>query len=166
MMIGKPFKLILALCAGAGVLAAGSAFAKHPMTSPATVYSGPGTNWLVLAQIPAGAKVDVINCYGGWRGGWCQVRYGKVKGFVKGDTLAPSGGNNVSIAPVVAKYAIHIHKGPGRNWPVAGIVSQGKTVNKGSCVISWRGHWCRVSSGGVTGWAPEWELKRAGAIFD
>ncbi len=162
----KSLPVILALCAGAGVLATGSAFAKTPLTSPATVFSGPGASWPVIAQIPAGGHVDVINCYGGWNQGWCQVRYGKVTGYVKGGVLAPAGHGNVAIAPVVAKWAVHIHSGPGRNWPVAGIVSQGKTVNKGSCVTSWRGHWCRVSSGGVSGWAPEWELKRAGAIFD
>jgi len=166
MIVMKPFKLFLALCAGAGVFAAGSAFAKTPVTSPATVFSGPGSTYPVVAQIPAGAHVDVMNCYGGWNQGWCQVHYGKVKGFVRGVTLAPAGHGNVAIAPVVARYAIHIHKGPARNWPVAGIVSQGKTVNKGSCVSSWRGHWCRVTSGGVSGWAPEWELKRAGAIFE
>ena len=162
----KSLQLMAALCAGAGAFAAGSAFAKTPLTSPATVFSGPGTSWAVLAQLPAGAHVDVINCYGGWNQGWCQVRYGRVTGYVRGGVLAPAGHGNVAIAPVVAKWAVHIHKGPGRNWPVAGIVSQGKTVNKGSCVSSWRGHWCRVSSGGVSGWAPEWELKRAGAIFD
>lgn len=166
MKLTKPVKVFLALCAGAGLLAGGSALAKHAMTSPATVFSGPGSSWPVIAQIPAGAHVDVVNCYGGWNQGWCQVRYGKVKGFVKGVALAPAGHGNVAIAPVVAKWAVHIHSGPGRNWPVTGIVSQGKTVNKGACVSSWRGHWCRVSSGSVSGWAPQWELKRAGAIFE
>jgi len=165
MIVMKPFKLFLALCAGAGMVAAGSALAK-PVTSPATVYWGPGTAWPVKGQIPAGADVNVINCYGGWKQGWCKVSYGKLKGYVKGVALAPAGGGKVAIGPVVTKYAIHIHKGPGRNWPVAGIIGQGKTVNKGSCVSSWRGHWCQVSGGGVSGWAPEWELKRAGAIFE
>jgi uncharacterized protein YraI len=166
MIVMKPFRLFLALCAGAGMLAAESAVAKHAMVSPTTVFSGPGAAWPVIAQIPAGAHVNVINCYAGWRRGWCQVQYGKVKGFVKGDTLAPSGGKKVSIGSVVTKYAIHVRKGPGRNWPVAGIVNQGATVNKGSCVTSWAGHWCRVTSGGVSGYAPQWELKRAGAIFE
>ena len=79
MIVMKPFKLFLALCAGAGVFAAGSAFAKTPVTSPATVFSGPGSTYPVVAQIPAGAHVDVMNCYGGWNQGWCQVHYGKVK---------------------------------------------------------------------------------------
>lgn len=165
MIVMKPFKFLLALCAGAGLMAAGSAFAK-PLTSPTTVFSGPGAAWPVIAQIPAGADVTVLNCYAGWRQGWCQVRYGKVKGFVRGATLAPAGGNKVAIGPVVTKYAIHVRTGPGRKWPVAGIVNQGATVNKGSCVSSWAGHWCRVSAGGVSGYAPQWELKRAGAIFE
>jgi len=102
MIVMKPFKLFLALCAGVGVIAAGSAFAKTPVTSPTNVFSGPGSSWPVVSQIPAGAHVDVMNCYGGWNQGWCQVHYGKVKGFVRGVTLAPAGHGNVAIAPVVA----------------------------------------------------------------
>ena len=56
----KPLPFVLAFCA-----VAGSAFAKTPLTSPATVFSGPGASWPVIAQIPAGGHVDVINCYGG-----------------------------------------------------------------------------------------------------
>ncbi len=69
--------------------------------SPASVRTGPGHRWPVIAEIPAGADVQVQNCYAGWERGWCAVRFGSVKGYVEAGVLAPSGNDNVIVAPVV-----------------------------------------------------------------
>jgi uncharacterized protein YraI len=149
---------------GAGLWAA-MAFA-HPVTSPATVYAGPGPKWGVIAQIPAGADVQVLNCYGGWQQGWCKVRYGAVKGYVEGDDLAPAGASSVVIAPVVTTYQAALRKGPGANWPIVKLLAPGETVNVSQCIGGWSGGWCRVSASDSTGWVRGGALNRKGAIFD
>jgi len=152
---------------GAGLLALSAGFADaSPVTSPATVYSGPGLTWPVIAEIPAGADVNVLNCYAGWEQGWCQVRYHKVTGFVEGGVLAPSGAENVIVAPVVTRDLANVRKGPGTNWPIVGVLVPGSEVNLGRCVQGWLSGWCRVQLGDVSGWVHGSLLKRKGTIFD
>ena len=55
----------LALAAGALMLSAGAASAAV-VTNDLNLRSGPGTNYQVVDTMPAGARVNVLSCTGGW----------------------------------------------------------------------------------------------------
>lgn len=135
-----------------------------PVTSPANVRSGPGVKWPVVATIPAGADVQVLQCGGGWKRDWCKVSYGQTSGYVAAGVLAPSG-NNVVVAPVVTTELANLYKGPGMKYPVIGAVPGGATVNKGACYGGWKASWCIVNYDGKVGYMMENLLQRQGALF-
>lgn len=153
----------LRLAALAAAFAASAALAA-PVTSPANVRSGPSTKWPVVATIPAGADVQVLNCGGGWKRDWCRVSYGGMKGYVAAGVLAPAG-KNVVVAPVVTTELANLYKGPGVKYPVVAAVPGGATVNKGGCVMGWQTVWCQVNYDGKIGYMMENLLQRQGALF-
>lgn len=144
-------------------LAAATAFAA-PVSSPANVRSGPSAKWPVIATIPAGADVQVLNCGGGWKRDWCKVSYGQVSGYVAAGVLAPSG-NNVVVAPVVTSELANLYKGPSPRYPVITAVPGGSRVNQGGCVAGWQTRWCQVNYDGKVGYMMENLLQREGALF-
>lgn len=146
--------------AGLTIAFLASAAQASPVTSPANVRSGPSPKWPVIATIPAGADVQVLQCGGGWKRDWCQVSYGQIKGFVGAGVLAPSG-NNVVVAPVVTTALANLYKGPGTKFPVIAAVPGGVTVSKGACSASW----CQVNYDGKVGYMMENLLQREGALF-
>jgi uncharacterized protein YraI len=153
----------------AGVVVA-TAIASHPaaakpLTSPALVRSGPGETWPVFAQIPAGANVHILNCYSGWDGGWCQVRHGKVTGYVDIGTLAPSGANNVEIAPYVTNNIVNLRKGPGYKWASIAAIPFNTPVNVAYCSQGWLSGWCKVSYEGQTGFVNAAGIQRKGVLY-
>lgn len=154
----------LRIAALSTTLAAGAALAA-PVTSPVNVRSGPSARWPVIAIIPEGADVQVLNCGGGWKRDWCRVAYGNTKGYIAAGALAPSGANKVIVAPVVTTELANMYKGPGVNYPVVGAVPGGSTVNKGGCVPGWQTHWCHVNYNGKTGYMMENLLERQGELF-
>lgn len=157
----KQFHLltICALLAGALPASAGT------LASPANVRSGPTTKYPVIAQIPAGTDVEVLNCGGGWKRDWCQIKSGGTTGFVAANTLAPDGNNNVEVAPVVTTAQANLHKGPGPNYKILGVVPGGATVNKGACTSGWARTWCQVNYNGQVGYVLAELLERQGALF-
>ncbi|WP_442753790.1 SH3 domain-containing protein [Methylocystis sp. JAN1] len=155
---------LLRFAALSTAVTAGAALAA-PVTSPANVRSGPSAKWPVIAVIPAGADVRVLNCGGGWKRDWCRVAYGQTKGYVAAGVLAPSGANNVVVAPVVTTELANIYKGPGVNYPVVAVAPGGATVNKGGCVPGWQTHWCQVNYNGKVGYMMENLLEREGSLF-
>ncbi len=106
-----------------------------------------------------------MNCYGGWRGDWCQVRYGDTTGFVAAGVLAPAGKSNVIVAPVATNQLGNMYKGPGTKYKVIQAVPGGATVNKGACVAGWQTNWCQVHYNGKVGYMMEGLLSREGALF-
>jgi uncharacterized protein YraI len=154
----------LRLAAVSSVFAATAAIAS-PVTSPANLRSGPFKRSPVIATIPAGADVQVLNCGGGWKRDWCQVAYGGTQGYVAAGVLAPSGNNNVVVAPVVTTELANMYKGPGTKYPVIGAVPGGARVNKGACVAGWQTTWCQVNYDGKVGYMMEGLLEREGALF-
>ncbi|WP_363348677.1 SH3 domain-containing protein [Methylocystis echinoides] len=156
-------KSVFGLAFLSAALAAAAALAA-PVTSPANVRLGPSPKLPVIATIPAGADVQVLDCGGGWRRDWCKVAYGKVKGYVAAGVLAPSG-NDVVVAPVVTTELANLYKGPGVKWAVIGPVPGGSTVNKGACVPGWQARWCIVNYNGQVGYMMENLLERQGALF-
>ncbi|BDV34350.1 SH3 domain-containing protein [Methylocystis iwaonis] len=153
----------LALAAISLSLVAGAASAA-PVTSPVNVRSGPSPKWPVIATIPAGADVQVLQCGGGWKRDWCKVSFGQISGYIAAGVLAPSG-NNVEIAPVVTSELANLYKGPGMKYKVIGAVPGGSRVNKGACYAGWQANWCQVNYNGTVGYMMESLLQREGALF-
>jgi uncharacterized protein YraI len=50
------------------------------------VRAGPGSTFSVIGQMPAGTKVEVTDC----TGGWCQVNFNAIRGFVSTPDLSPA----------------------------------------------------------------------------
>ncbi|MBU6527070.1 SH3 domain-containing protein [Methylocystis sp. MJC1] len=150
--------------AGLSIVFVASAATAAPVTSPANVRSGPGVKWPVIATIPAGADVQVLQCGGGWKRDWCKVSFGQTSGYVAAGVLAPSG-NDVIVAPVVTTELANLYKGPGTKYPVIGAVPGGARVNKGACYAGWQASWCQVNYNGAVGYMMENLLQREGALF-
>lgn len=144
----------------------GEAFAAQ-FASPADVHTGPGENYPVIAQIPAGAQVGFIDCGPGWKNNWCHVKYKGKNGFVVANSLAPSAsGDNVIVAPIVTTDAAYLRKGPNKTYPVVGVLIPGSQVNVKQCISGWLSGWCNVEFEGTSGWVHGSLLKRQGALFD
>jgi hypothetical protein len=77
---------ILALAAGALMLSAGAASAAT-VANDLNLRAGPGTSYSVIAALPAGADVDVLNC----TGNWCQVNWQGTVGFASASYLDEDG---------------------------------------------------------------------------
>jgi uncharacterized protein YraI len=154
----------LASATAAATFLATGAFAQ-PLSSPATVHGGPGPKWPVIAQIPAGADVNVVTCGQGWKSAWCQVEYGDAKGFVRAGVLAPSGRNDVIVAPVETNDLANLRRGPGPRWVSLAAIPPYTPVDLHYCSHGWRGDWCKVSYEGKVGFVHGSLLERRGALF-
>lgn len=75
-MLRKSLYLSGAL-AGALLYSTAALAAPGHATGNVNMRSGPGTSYPVIAQIPAGAALDIGNC-----GGWCQITYAGRSGYV------------------------------------------------------------------------------------
>jgi uncharacterized protein YraI len=76
-----------ALAAGL-LLASVSIAAANTVTNPLNLRSGPGTGYRVIATMPPGSHVDVLEC----GAGWCRVAWRGIEGFASASYLAPGGG--------------------------------------------------------------------------
>jgi uncharacterized protein YraI len=132
----------LALCAAA---------VAGEVSSPVNVRSGPGTNWPVVATIPAGADLQVLSCSAGWRWRWCQVQAGDVKGYVNQSALGMSRGH-VDVAGVVTRDATALHRSPRIFSRVITTIPAGATVNVLHCGSRIGSGWCKVAVGGLVGY--------------
>lgn len=158
-------KLCSLLVAAALGVCATTAFAlPRVATDFANLRSGPGAKWPVIAQIPAGAKLDVVNCGPGWKRDWCNVRYGGKKGFVAAATLAPTG-KSIIVAPLVTRDIAKVRSGPGGNWKVIAKIPPGTKVASSGCSNGWMNKWCKVQYEGKSGYVDRAFLKRRGAVF-
>src|SRR5262245_12320512 len=90
------------LGAGAALILSGGIAVAAPATvsSDLNMRSGPGTEYGVVATIPAGATVDV----GGCTGSWCEVNFRGASGFANASYLS-GGGGAPSAAVVTPGYA-------------------------------------------------------------
>ncbi|WP_424362284.1 SH3 domain-containing protein [Methylocystis parvus] len=154
--------LRLAACAAAFTATAALA---APVTSPATVRSGPTKKWPVIATLPAGTDVTVVDCGGGWKRDWCHIRAGAIDGYVAAGVLAGDG-NNVEVAPVVTNNDVNMYKGPGPSYRVVGTIPENTIVNQGACIYGWgETRWCKVNHAGKIGYVLESQLSRQNALF-
>jgi uncharacterized protein YraI len=66
---------------GTGILVIATVFAKAATVTTgnqSVLRAGPGSTFSVIGHLPAGAKVEVTGC----TGGWCQVDFNGITGFV------------------------------------------------------------------------------------
>jgi uncharacterized protein YraI len=106
--------LIGRLMTGAGVLALSTGFAA---AAPAIVQNdlnlraGPGTDYEVVAAMPAGSTVDVMGC----QASWCQVAFGGTSGFANRAFLS-LGGATVGAAPGYGQGYAYRGAAPGYGY--------------------------------------------------
>lgn len=157
---------LVSLMAAATLAVSTGVAAARPlvMSDVADLRSGPGRKWPVIAQIPAQAKVTLINCGPGWRRDWCHVRFGQKKGYVAAATLAPTG-RSVIVAPLVTRDIANLRSGPGADWSVIATIPPETKVNSSGCPRGWYNKWCKVRYEGKSGYVNRALLKRAGAVF-
>jgi len=136
--------------AALGGLALSAAANAAEVASPVNVRSGPGTNWPVVATIPAGTNVQILSCATGWRWRWCQVQAGDVKGYVHQAVLGVSRGH-VDVAGVVTTDATALHRTPRIISRVIATIPAGATVNVLHCGSRLGSGWCKVAYGGAVG---------------
>jgi Bacterial SH3 domain len=102
------------LMTGAGVLALSTGFAA---AAPAVVQNdlnlraGPGTDYEVIAAMPAGTTVNVMGC----QASWCQVAFGGTTGFASRAYLG-LGGATVGAAPIRGEGYAYGGYGPGYGY--------------------------------------------------
>jgi uncharacterized protein YraI len=87
-----------ALAATTALFAPAIAFAQSQAytNAPVVIYAGPGDDYPVVAQLPAGVSVSVMGCVAGYT--WCDIAVPEVRGWAYGGSLAyPYQGNNVPV---------------------------------------------------------------------
>jgi uncharacterized protein YraI len=83
-----PMRTRIMLGTGLFVVATGFANAATVTTGNQTVLrAGPGSTFSVIGHMPAGTKVEVTDC----TGGWCRVDFNGIAGFVGTPDLGTAG---------------------------------------------------------------------------
>jgi uncharacterized protein YraI len=84
-------KTVLTKVLGAAVLGAAlmvstaASAAVAYLTSPTSLRAGPGGDFPRLDRLPPNARVELLGCVD--RFDWCDVRFGRMRGWVDGDNL-------------------------------------------------------------------------------
>lgn len=121
--------------------------------SSLNVRSGPGTGYSRVGSLPNGASVTVLS----QSGGWYQIRYNSLTGYVSGDYLSytSNGASTPTQSPsgsigtgVVTASALNMRSGPGTGYSRITTLPNGATVT----VLAQSGGWYQVSYGGKTGY--------------
>ncbi len=87
-------RLIPLFAAAAWLLGGGAASAQSATAvSDVNVRSGPGTEYAVIDQLPAGEVVRILDC----RGEWCEISMGGDSGYVARSYLDDGGGRRTSV---------------------------------------------------------------------
>ncbi|MBY6242448.1 SH3 domain-containing protein [Methylosinus sp. Sm6] len=146
------------------LVAAMASAAPRIATDFSNMRSGPGAKWPVVAQIPAGAKVQLDNCGPGWKRDWCQVHFKGKRGFVPANTLAPTS-SSVVVAPLVTRDITALRSGPGNKWKAIAQIPPGQKIAASGCQQGWMSRWCKVTYEGKSGYVDRNYLKRKGAVF-
>jgi SH3-like domain-containing protein len=168
---------ILAILGLAALLAAVAVPALAQEGTTTTVYTtrsvfmraGPAVTWRVIATLPGGEQLTVLDQYTNWY----QVRradgtVGWVTGsYLTGDPPGSGGGGGVAGAPLVPKPPeintlatvntplLNVRSGPGLNFAAVGTVKGGETVT----VLAKENQWRLIrSAGGVQGWVNSYYL--------
>lgn len=97
------------------VVATGTAFADDAQTAVSlNLRDGPGTEYARIAVVPAGARVDVRGC----QGGWCGLVWRGYRGYAvqRGLLLASAYVLEPEIWPIFPPYAYRAGHYPKADW--------------------------------------------------
>ena len=141
--------------AGVALLLSVGAAAAAPATvsTDLNMRSGPGTQYGVVATIPAGATVDV----GGCTGSWCQVNFDGTSGYASASYLSGGAAATPSVGVAVAPGYVYDddYYDYGYTYGPSFGFYAGPRYRHG-----WRGHWQQRPGGwagrpggGPGGWA-------------
>ena len=79
-------KILGAAVLGAALMASTAASAAVAyLTRPTSLRAGPGGDFPRLDRLPPNARVEILGCVD--RFDWCDVRFGRMRGWVDGDNL-------------------------------------------------------------------------------
>lgn len=124
------------------------------VTSTLRLRSGPGTGNAILAVMPQGEKVTILE---GPTNGWYKVQFRNTTGWASADFLAragsPAPGTGTPGGAGTARVntdSLNLRSGPATSFTVLKRMYQGETVK----VVSGPSNgWYQVTSGATTGWA-------------
>jgi uncharacterized protein YraI len=138
---------------------AGGVVAKAAETS-VSVHSGPGPQFPILAEIPAGDEILVADCVKGWgQHDWCKVSIFGGEGYIHEGALAPSG-ERVVVAPVLTTRAATLRNAGRSGSPAVASVPASTKVDVAHCTHGWLRGWCKVTYAGRSGYVPSNALHR------
>ena len=154
--------LLLALTA-APVWAKGANQETVYTTRSVFMRAGPGVTWHVIATLPAGEQLTVLDQSTNWfqvrradgTVGWVTGSYLTVNppgsgggGGAAGASLVPQT-PNVGTLAVVTTPLLNVRSGPGLNYPIIGTVKGGETV----AILAKDEQWRLIkTAGGLQGW--------------
>jgi uncharacterized protein YraI len=78
--------------AGFALLPAAAHAASAEVRAAVNLRTGPGPGYQAFAILPPGTPVDIYECLP--RGGWCDVGYGNIRGWISGRLLVTYGQTN------------------------------------------------------------------------
>ncbi len=123
------------------------------VTSSLRLRSGPGTTNGIIALMPQGEKVTILE---GPTNGWYRVQFRNTTGWASADYLARGGTPAVGTGMPAAGTAkvntdtLNLRSGPATSFAVLKRMYQGETV---TIVSGPSSGWYQVTSGSTTGWA-------------
>ena len=112
--MGHLIRVVMGVLLGL-MIATGTAWALDAATATAlSLREGPGTNYHRIATMPAGARVDVKGC----RGGWCAVTWDGYRGYAsqRGLLLETAEVVEPEIWPIFPPYPYRAGPYPKADW--------------------------------------------------
>ena len=112
--MGHLIRVVMGVLLGL-MIATGTAWARDAATATAlSLREGPGTNYHRIATMPAGARVDVKGC----RGGWCAVTWDGYRGYASQRALLLETPEVVEpeIWPIFPPYPYRAGHYPKADW--------------------------------------------------
>jgi uncharacterized protein YraI len=127
-----------------------------------SVHSGPGPQWPVVTEIPAGDEVFVADCVkGGGQHDWCKITIFGSEGYIHEGALAPVG-DRVVVAPVLTSRVTDLRRSAKSNAPIVSVIPAGTQVNVAHCTHGWLRGWCKINVAGSSGYLRADSLHRHG----
>jgi SH3 domain-containing protein len=112
--MGHSIRVIIGSLLGL-MMATGTTLARDAATATAlSLREGPGTNYYRIATIPAGERVDIKGC----RGGWCALIWDGYRGYAsqRGLVLASAHLVEPEVWPIFPPYPYRAGHYPKADW--------------------------------------------------
>lgn len=153
----------IGLLGAAVICVALSSVGAKALENSVSVHAGPGVQWAVIGELPAGEEVFVSDCAkGSGQHDWCKVSFSGSEGYIHEGALAPLG-ERVVVAPVFTSGATQLRKQARSNAPVVSALPASTMVYVAHCSHGWLRGWCKVNAGARSGYVRADLLHRYGA---